>query len=253
MSLIIEHLSPRDSQFARFDARWRLAALVLAAAAVVVMRKESVQAAALVISVALAWAARVPWKWYRARIGVLLIALGPFLVILPLTVDRGGPALDFSGIRLSQDGFLVACGLMCKTTAIVTLMLILIASAPLHVSLRAAQSLYVPALFVHLAMMSYRYIFLLLDELQRLRIAVRVRGFRNRANRHSYRTIGHVTGTLLVRSLERAERVTQAMRCRGFDGTFRLTQNFRTRAQDVLLFGMIVVIYSGLLVWDILS
>src|SRR5437868_4244073 len=81
--------------------------------------------------------------------------------------------------------------------------------------------------------LTYRYTFLLAEELGRLRIALRVRGYRNRANLHSYRTIGHVAGTLLVRSHERAERVGQAMRCRGFDGRFRSLTAFRTRWPDV--------------------
>ena len=67
-----------------------------------------------------------------------------------------------------------------------------------------------------------------------MRIALRVRGYRNRAIAHSYRTIGHVAGTLLVRGHERAERVGQAMRCRGFDGRFRSLTAFHTTLRDVV-------------------
>ena len=67
-------------------------------------------------------------------------------------------------------------------------------------------------------------------------MALRVRGYRNRANLHSYRTIGAVTGALLVRGWERGERVGHAMRCRGFDGRFRSLSEFRTTAADVLMF-----------------
>ena len=80
-----------------------------------------------------------------------------------------------------------------------------------------------------------------LDEFARLRTALRVRGFRNRADLHSYRTIGQVAGTLLVRSHERSERVGQAMRCRGFDGQFRSLTQFHTAARDVLLFLIITL------------
>jgi cobalt/nickel transport system permease protein len=70
-------------------------------------------------------------------------------------------------------------------------------------------------------------------------VAVRVRGFRNRAARHAYATAGRVAGTLLVRGHERAERVHQAMLCRGFDGQFRSLTAFRTRPADVLVFMLI--------------
>jgi cobalt/nickel transport system permease protein len=90
----------------------------------------------------------------------------------------------------------------------------------------------------------------LADELRRLRIALRVRGYRNRASRHSYRTAGHVAGTLLVRGYERAERVGQAMRCRGFDGQFRSLSEFTTHPLDIVAFVLIAAFAVALAVWD---
>jgi cobalt/nickel transport system permease protein len=250
MSLAVEHLTPRVSLFARFDARWKLAALVLAAFAAAALRSTMVLAAALALALFIAAVARVPGRWFRLRLGVVLFSLMPFFFLLPLTIDRGGPSKEILGLRLSADGLIVACELTCRTLAIVTLMLVLLASAPLHVTLRAARCLYVPGLLVQLMLLSYRYVFLLLDELNRLRIAVRVRGFRGLANRHSYRTISRVAGTLLVRGAERAERVSQAMRCRGFDGNFRTLDEFQTTWRDVALFTVIVGAFAGLVVWD---
>jgi cobalt/nickel transport system permease protein len=86
-----------------------------------------------------------------------------------------------------------------------------------------------------------------------MRIAVRTRGYRNRPSRHSYRTIGNVAGTLLVRSAERAERVSQAMRCRGFDGQFRSLTEFRTTLPDVLFFIVMTVVFAALLTWGVVN
>src|SRR5262249_17579757 len=108
----------------------------------------------------------------------------------------------------------------------------------------------VPGLLIRLILLSYRYVFVLADEFARLRIALRVRGYRNRANRHSYRTVGHVTGTLLVRSQERAERVEQAMRCRGFDGRFRSLAVFRTTVGDVVFFILVAGGSATILFFD---
>jgi cobalt/nickel transport system permease protein len=49
-----------------------------------------------------------------------------------------------------------------------------------------------------------------------------------------------------VRSHERAERVSQAMRCRGFDGRYRSLREVRTRGADVLIFAIGLVV-MGLL------
>src|SRR5204863_7888250 len=94
------------------------------------------------------------------------------------------------------------------------------------------------------------YVFVLMDELVRLRVAVRVRGYRARVNRHSYLTVGHVAGTLLVRGFERSERVGQAMRCRGFDGRFRSLTAFRTTAADVLTFLLVLAGSAGVVLLD---
>ena len=139
----------------------------------------------------------------------------------------------------------------CKGMTVVALMLVLLATAPLDATLKAAHALYVPGVLVQLAVLTYRYLFVLAGELGRLRLALRVRGYRNRATRHSYRTVGHVAGTLLVRSYERAERVGQAMRCRGFDGRFRTLTEFRTTPRDLLAFVLVTACAIGLVAWDL--
>src|SRR5262249_2035450 len=119
--------------------------------------------------------------------------------------------------------------------------------------LKATHALYAPGIGVHLALLTFRYIFLLADEFIRLRTALRVRAFRNRANFHSYRTAAHAAGTLLVRGHERAEQVSHAMRCRGFDGVFRSLGEFRTRPWDVIGFVLIISSAAAILIVDILN
>jgi cobalt/nickel transport system permease protein len=83
-----------------------------------------------------------------------------------------------------------------------------------------------------LLLLTHRYVHLFLDELNLLRLTLRTRAYRNRVARQAYRTIGHVAGALLVRSYERAERVDQAMRCRGFDGRLHALRTWRLRWRD---------------------
>jgi cobalt/nickel transport system permease protein len=130
---------------------------------------------------------------------------------------------------------------------------VVLATAPLPETLKAAQALRIPSLLVQVAALTYRYIFVLGAELRRLRIALRVRGYRNRLTPHSYRTAGHVAGTLLVRGYEQAERVGQASRCRGFTGQYRTLTDFHTRPADVAAFALIVGGAAALLIGDLLG
>src|SRR5262245_16927519 len=111
--------------------------------------------------------------------GVLLLALLPFLIVVPFTVDSGSSLWEWRFLRVTDVGVWAAVALAMKTVALVTLALTLLATAPLHATLNAAARLGVPRLLVHVTLLTYRYTFVLLDELNRLRIAVRVRGFRN--------------------------------------------------------------------------
>jgi cobalt/nickel transport system permease protein len=132
-------------------------------------------------------------------------------------------------------------------------MLVWLTTAPLTDTLKAAHALRVPGVLVQLVLLTYRYLFVLSAELNRLRIALRVRGYRNRANQHSYRTVGHVAGTLLVRGSEQAERVAQAMRCRGFDGQFRSLSEFRTGLGDIVFFLAVIAPVGVLVLWDMVQ
>jgi cobalt/nickel transport system permease protein len=235
----------------RFDPRWKLAAIGLATLAVALLRTLSAASIAFVATCLLVLLAGFAWSWYGRRLVTLAVFLVPFVVWIPWLVP--GEGWDIGPIHLSLPGLALSGVIVLKAFTIVTLMLVLWATAPVESTLRAAHWLRAPGLTVQLMVLTYRYMHLLGEEFARLRIALRVRGYRNRPNLHSYRTVGHVTAALLLRSYERAERVGQAMRCRGFDGCYRCLAEFHTRLADVAGFCAITFTAAGLLIWDLLS
>ena len=192
----------------------------------------------------------MPRHWYLGRMGAALTMYLLFLIWLPFVVEEGHETHDVGFLTLSLTGSMRLLVLSAKVAAMVSLILVLLATTSLPNIFKAARALYLSRLLVFLMLLTYRYVFLLIDEFARLRTALRVRGFRNRADLHSYRTIGQVAGTLLVRGADRSERVGQAMRCRGFDGEFRSLDDFRSTWLDVLAFVLIVGYAVALLVWD---
>ncbi|MSU79869.1 MAG: cobalt ECF transporter T component CbiQ [Gemmataceae bacterium] len=253
MTLAIDLPECPESFVQRLDARWRLSAIVLACLACAPIRSSGPALAALVGAAILVAIVRLPWRWIVYRLGTAMIFFTVFLVWLPFAVAPGDYTLDLTIVTISLEGSLRLVALTAKLCAMTALVLVLIATVPLHETLHAAQALRIPGVLIHVTLLTYRYVFLLIDEFHRLRTALRVRGFRNRADSHSYRTIGQVAGTLLVRGHERSERVAQAMRCRGFAGEFHSLREYRTTAVDMLAFAVIVSYSVGLLVWDWLT
>lgn len=239
-----------QSCISRLDPRWKLAALLLAAAVAATLHTLPAACVALLAALLLALLARLPARWFLERLAALFLFLALFTLPLPFLLAEDGRGWTLGPIPFSRHGVEVALSLSARAVAIVTLLLVLQATASLEDTLKAAHALCIPGLLVQLGLLTYRYVFVLADELGRLRIALRVRGYRNRVSRHSYRTVGHVAGTLLVRGYERGERVAQAMRCRGFDGRFRSLTAFQTRPADVLAFALIVASAAALAVWD---
>jgi cobalt/nickel transport system permease protein len=239
-----------DSPLGRLDPRWRLAGLTLWAVAASLLATLPAAAVALVAALVLAALARLPARWCLERLGAVALFLAVFTLPLPFLIGGDGPAVEWGPLRLTWAGARAALMIGARALTILIVLLALLASGPLDATLKAARSLYVPGVIVHLILLTYRYIFVLAGELGRLRIALRVRGFRKRPTWRAYRAVGNLAGVLLVRGFERAERVGQAMRCRGFDGQFYSLTEFRTRPSDVVAFVAFAVTAAGLWLLD---
>lgn len=169
----------------------------------------------------------LPWSFRHED---ALVAIGP------LTITEAG--LRFAGI------------FVLKMVSLFLLMSALLASAPLSAHAMAAGRLGVPSLFTQLLTLSWRYVFLLKEEWSRLRMALRVRGFRSRMDNHSRRTMGNALGTILVRGHDRADRVAHAMRTRGFDGRFRSLGAPPAKLADVAMVSIGMGLGIGVIGWD---
>jgi cobalt/nickel transport system permease protein len=251
MTLSFDIPSTLDSFATRLDPRWKLAALLPAVVLLALLRTLGPATLAFLLALALAASARLPLGWLARRLAWTALFLSLFLVWMLFLPDPHGDRLDLGWLTISMSGAQRFAVVLLKTLAVVTLVLILLATAPLDDTLKAAQCLRLPGVLVHVLLLTNRYVFLLAEEFGRLRTALRVRGFRNRADLHSWRTIGQVGGTLLVRGSERAERVSQAMRSRGFDGVFRSLHTFHTRWTDVAFWVLVLAVAVGLLGWDV--
>lgn len=240
-----------DSPLARWDARWKLAAVLLAVVGVAALDHLGPAAVAFAAGLGLLVLARLRRRWVRVRLAVFALAAVPFVLVLPFTLDGPGP--DLGPVHLSDRGLTAGVAVLLRGLAIGSLTLVLVGTAPLHRTFTAAHRLKVPGLLVLVALLAWRYTVLLADELRRLRTAARVRGFRLATTRHGYRTLGHLTGAVLVRGADRADRVADAMRCRGFDGKLHTLTAFRTTAADVAGFALLLAGTIALVVWDRLS
>ncbi len=94
--------------------------------------------------------------------------------------------------------------------------LLLIATTPLTELTTALLRLKIPPFLITQLSLTYRYLSVLLEETATLLQAYSLRSFKKTGVQ--YQVWGSLVGQLLLRTLARAERVHQAMLCRGFQG-----------------------------------
>lgn len=223
----------------RLDPRSRILAAVVFAIVTVTLRQSNALAAALSASLLLALAARLePWPTIKRMLALdgFMVAM---LVMLPFTMP-GTPLFELAGWPASRDGLDEAARLLVRANAAVLATLALLGGMGTVRLGHGLASLRLPAAFVQLVLFSIRYIAVVEQEYGRLRLAMRARAFRLTSSPRSWATIGTLFGMLLVRSLERAERIFAAMRCRGFSGRFVSVTECRWRPVDAV-FGLMVL------------
>ncbi len=177
-------------------------------------------AAALAV---IATVAAVPAPWYAvhaiAALGLAAAAavsripvgflLGRLLLLEPFVI---GVAL----LSLLQPGgarvFLV---LLVRSTLCLFTLILLANTTPFAELLRVLRRAGMPQLLVTVLALMYRYVFVLIDERERLQRARASRSFGPRAQR-SWHSVASTAAQLFVRSSERAERIYAAMCARGW-------------------------------------
>jgi cobalt/nickel transport system permease protein len=145
---------------------------------------------------------------YLSRIPPSFI-LGRLLLLEPLAVGVALLAL------FQPNGGLVALSIIVKSTLCLATMILLTNTTPFAELLRVLRRLRVPALLVTVLALMYRYLFVLIDEAERMQRARRSRTFGD-GHARAWSSLATLVGQLFVRSTERAERIYAAMCARGW-------------------------------------
>ncbi|MFF5976478.1 cobalt ECF transporter T component CbiQ [Streptomyces sp. NPDC012769] len=169
---------------------------------------------AVLLGVVAAWA-RVPAGFLLKRL-LIEIPFVAFAVLMPFVVP--GEQTTVLGVQLSVPGLWGAWNVLAKGTLGVAASVLLAATTELRALLLGLQRLGLPSLLVQIASFMIRYGDVITDEMRRMSIARRSRGFEARGVRH-WGVLAKTAGALFIRSYERGERVHLAMVSRGYTGS----------------------------------
>ncbi|MCK5915666.1 MAG: cobalt ECF transporter T component CbiQ, partial [Deltaproteobacteria bacterium] len=229
--MIQETFSEGASPLHSLAPRTRTLAAIMLSLVVALSHELLALVMALIIAILLIRTARLN----LLKAGRRLLVIGGFLLliwlILPLT-GGGTIVWQYSFISISQTGLNLALQLTLKTCAMLLIFLALISTMSTADLAHALHSLKLPAKLILLLLITYRYIFLIEDELQTMLRAAKIRNFQPGTSLHCDKTYANLLGMLFVRAAERAQRVHKAMLCRAFDGHFHNLKEYPNRPFD---------------------
>jgi cobalt/nickel transport system permease protein len=229
------------------DPRARIVVSVAFSLVIAVTTGLPALAIAFLTAAAVSVASRVrPLALLKRLVPVTLFAI-VLALLLPWSAGTS-PLFAIGTMQYTEEGLRMAVAIGLKANAIVLWVMVLLGTSSVITLGHALGHLGVPEKLIHLLLFVFRYVDVLDGEYLRLRTAMKMRGFRPRINAHTYRSYGYLVGMLLVRSLDRSERVVAAMKCRGFRGQFHLLDHFAFARRDVWFLAAASVIVLLLLI-----
>jgi cobalt/nickel transport system permease protein len=227
----LDTLAAQDTSVHRLDPRAKLLTTLAYVLAVVSFGKYEISALLpfAVYPLWLAAAGNIPFPFVAKK----LLIVSPFIIFVgvfnPL-LDRQ-TLMQIGSLELSG-GWVSFLSIALRATLTLSAVMILLGTTGMNSLAAAADRLGVPRVFVVQLLFLYRYLFVLAEEALRLSRARALRSFGSRGT--GLRPYAGILGHLLLRTLDRAERIHQAMLARGFDGEVRLLRTFRFGTREVL-------------------
>lgn len=213
--------SQKENYLSKIDARIKMLFTALAIILILFSRAPYLPLLVFFLSILFLLSVKVPIKIILFR---LISPLGVISVIVILQILFYGttPLIRFSlfGFHFAAHkeglirGFLIAG----KAAGSLSLIIFLSLTTPVNYLLGGASWFRISKIWVEIAMITYRYIFVLLDNSVTIRDAQKVRlGYKG--VRRSIRSLAELGGTLFIRAYDQSISTYEAMRLRGYNGT----------------------------------
>lgn len=160
-----------------------------------------------------------------------MLIVSPFALFIGIfnPLLDGRPMFQVAGFTVAY-GWVSFASIMLKFSLTISMALLLIATTSFPGICFAMQKLGVPRTFVAQLLFLYRYIFVLVEEVMKIVRAREMRSFGKRG--HEMKHVIPLIGVLLIRTLDRGERIYQAMLARSFNGDIAPAQQYTLTITD---------------------
>jgi len=247
----IDKFAYQDSPIHRLDSRVKFIVVLVFTAVVISLPRTSLSIVACyaVGPFTILVLGGIPLRFAFKHI----LLVSPFVLVLALSC----PLYDKTPVSVAFGPFLwqsslgwVRCFTILGKFIVTMLALIaLVSTTRFGDLLSGLQRLGVPKLLVIQLGFLYRYIFVLIDRAHHILRARAGRTLRSLGFKAELKIAGAMLGSLLIRSIDTAERINIAMQGRGFDGRWRSISKLQIRRTDLLFALMAASFMLGLYIF----
>lgn len=235
-----------ESILQKLDPRIKMAFILVALAIDVMTQRVIIPAGVLVFCLAILIVTGTDLKYALKR---MLPALGIAIVILITQIFfyEGTPLFTLPVFHYqlvgTVEGLQHGLLLMMRVLGGISLILFLTLTSTVEQLIFAASWFRLPHPLIEIITIAYRYIFIFLEELDRLKKAQQMRlGYSSW--RKSIQSVSNIGGIIIVKVFDKSEMLYTSMRSRGYQGDIVVTYDQRLSRTD-LVAGALMVVFLG--------
>jgi len=234
-----DHFAQRVNYLTEVDARAKMLFVAAAITIVISSHNPYVPLIVLFLSLVFLLGIKVPTRIILLRVAAPLGIAGAILFMQIFFYGRA-------------EGLARGLLIMTKVLGAVSAIIFLSMTTPVNKLLNAARWFKVPNTWVEIAMLSYRYSFVLLEDAVTIRNAQKVRlGYSGLAR--SLRSFGELMGSTVIRTYDRSIAVYESMVLRGYNGTMQnVAWEERFGIKDAAAVVIFIIILASLLILNTL-
>jgi len=231
------------------DPRVKLASLVLFLIVVSLTHSLPILAGMFLLILMLVALSRVPLGFFLKRAFIFIPIFTVLIAIPALFITQGEPLATLGKLTITEQGARTAGLLFLRVTDSLSFGVLLILTTRWTNILAALRWFRMPALFVTVLGMTYRYIFLLLHTANSMFLARRSRALGSLSGGENRRWLGQALGTTMAKSHHLSEEVYLAMLSRGYRDDGLVLNKLGLRRRD-LLWATLAVALAAILFWS---
>lgn len=172
--------------------------------------------------------------------------------VLPLLIVLSVPILLGGGFPIDNSRLELALNISLKAINSISIMFIMFFTQDTNTLFNSLGNMKVPKALISILFLTWRYLFLLIENFAQLNKALKSRLFRPKLNKNIFKVYSSIMGGMIIKSIDTSENVYKAMESRGYKGELYISRGEDIGKIDILkssVFLILIVFLNSLEKW----